>query len=421
MTIVDDHTSPRPPEAPRSRLGWLAVAGVASLGAGAVHAAAVGIHAEHRAAAVTFAVIAAVQLLWGGLALVRPGRAVAVAGSLIGIGAVVGWALAKTVGIGFVSGLERPEALQAADGIAAALAAASAALALVALTATRSGRTGVGQGWSLAGATGGVAAVALFAMVSGAAHVHAHGGADPAELGADTGQDHAAEVVSSATPAVNDDHPADNSGTDHAEAGHDASAMAPVPYDPAKPIDLGGVEGVTPEQQAMAENIVAVTVMRLGQWADPAAAEAAGFRSIGDGFTGHEHFVNPEFRNDDTYLDPDRPESLVYDTSSGERRLVAAMYMVDEGTPLADVPDYGGDLMQWHTHENLCYNAEGQVRGLTDAEGNCAPGLVQPVPTPMIHVWIEPNECGPFAALEGVAGGRIPDGETRLCDDAHGA
>ena len=38
----------------------------------------------------------------------------------------------------------------------------------------------------------------------------------------------------------------------------DAAAVAPVPYDPSKPIDLGGIEGVTPAQQAAAENLVAV-------------------------------------------------------------------------------------------------------------------------------------------------------------------
>ena len=32
----------------------------------------------------------------------------------------------------------------------------------------------------------------------------------------------------------------------------------------------------------------------------------------------------------------------------------------------------------------------------------------------MIHVWITPNECGPFAALEGVGAGTIAAGEERL-------
>lgn len=261
-----------------------------------------------------------------------------------------------------------------------------------------------------------VTAVAFAGMVSGGTHAHASGDAHGAAGHGGDGE--------TAAPA---DHHADEddhaAGEDHGAAAedHHAEAAATVPYDPTKPIDLGGVEGVTPEQQATAENIVAVTVMRLGQWADASVAEAAGFRSIGDGGTGIEHLVHTEFRADGIFLDPDRPESLVYDTSEGGRRLVAAMYMVDEGTALEDVPDYGGALMQWHIHDNLCYNAEGQVRGLTDAEGNCAPGLFKPVPTPMIHVWIEPHPCGPFAALEGIGGGSIKEGEEVLCDHAHGA
>jgi hypothetical protein len=208
-------------------------------------------------------------------------------------------------------------------------------------------------------------------------------------------------------------------GHAHGDGGH--ATGEPVPYDPTKPIDLGGVKGVTLEQQATAENIIAVTLAGLPQWSDPAVAEAAGFRSIGDGSTGIEHFVNQAFMDDDITLDPDHPESLVYDTSDGGRRLVAAMYMEKRGLPLEDVPDLGGALMQWHIHDNLCYNAAGRVAGLTDANGNCRAGLVKPEPTPMIHVWIEPHPCGPFAALEGIGGGKIKEGEEVLCDHAHGA
>ena len=39
----------------------------------------------------------------------------------------------------------------------------------------------------------------------------------------------------------------------------------------------------------------------------------------------------------------------------------------------------------------------------------------------MLHVWIEPNACGPFAALEGPGAGQILPGQTRLCDTAHGS
>jgi hypothetical protein len=241
-----------------------------------------------------------------------------------------------------------------------------------------------------------VTAITVLGMVAAGTHVHSH---DPA------GHSHVAAAAD---------------GSAAAGAQHSHAAVAPVPYDPTKPIDLGGVAGVTPEQQAAAENTVAVTLLRLPHWSDPAVAEAAGFRSIGDGFTGVEHFVNQAFMEDDTILDPDRPESLVYSTEGGGRRLVAAMYMLKRGTPLSDVPNIGGKLMQWHTHENLCYNAQGKVSGITDAAGNCPAGLIKPVPTPMIHVWIEPHRCGPFAALEGIGGGTIAEGEEILCDHAHG-
>lgn len=164
-----------------------------------------------------------------------------------------------------------------------------------------------------------------------------------------------------------------------------------------------------------------MTLTRLPQWTDSAVAEAAGFRTIGDGGTGHEHLVNASFLDDDVLFDPDRPESLVYDTSGGERRLVAAMYMLAPGTPLDEAPDLGGDLVQWHAHEDLCASPDGLLQGLADAAGNCPAGQVELVTTPMVHVWIEPHRCGPFAALEGFAGGRVPDGESRLCDHAHGS
>ena len=262
-----------------------------------------------------------------------------------------------------------------------------------------------------------VAAIAMtaYGMSAAGTHVHAHG-EEVTTAGAGHGDHgHEAAAASTGTDAA---APAAHAGGEHA---HEASAVAPVPYDPTKPIDLGGVEGVTPEQQAAAENEVAITLLRLPQWKDPAVAEAAGFHSIGDGVTGIEHFVNQEFMSDDHLLDPDYPESLVYSTKGGGRTLVAAMYMTKPGLPLSEVPNIGGKLMQWHTHGNLCYKPDGKLGGLTDAQGNCAAGLVKPVETPMIHVWITPHKCGPFAALEGIGGGTIEEGETRLCDTAHGA
>ncbi|WP_193615338.1 hypothetical protein [Desertimonas flava] len=220
---------------------------------------------------------------------------------------------------------------------------------------------------------------------------------------------------------------AEDQGTAGDVAGDDAvEALAtPRPWDPTQPIDLSGIEGVTPEQQAFAENLVASNLTDLPQWSDPAVAEAAGFRSIGDGATGHEHFINWDWINDDVYLDPDFPESLVYEPQpDGSRQLVSAMYMLPDDTPLDEVPDWGGALMQWHIHSDLCFNMAGdapRVAGLTDAQGECTAPLEKLPEAPMIHVWLTPNPCGPFAALEGVGAGQVQEGEEHFCDEAHGS
>ncbi len=211
----------------------------------------------------------------------------------------------------------------------------------------------------------------------------------------------------------------------HGHGDQPAAEAATAAYDPTKPIDLSGVEGVTPEQQAYAENLVAVNLVRLPQWSDPAVAEAAGFRSIGDGRTGHEHYVNWAWLDDDVWLDPDAPESLVYEPQpDGSKKLVSAMYMLPQSVALADVPDSGGQLMQWHVHDNLCYTDDAeapQVVGITSADGPCRPPLVKHPERPMIHVWITPTPCGPFASLEGVGAGSVLEGEERWCDHAHGS
>jgi len=372
-------------------LGWLAVAGGASLGAGAIHAAAIGVHSEHRAAVVTFTLVAAVQLAFGAIALARPGRLVLVAGALANLAAIAGFVAAKVSGIGFIEGLDAAEAPQIADSLAAGLAAV-AVLAVVAQLAHLGSGLLVGSPLLVGTATLVVASLAVPGMLSAGSHSHAGGHADDA-------------------------HPhgaADASGDAHA-----AAVVPPKPFDPDLPIDLGGVEGVTPQQQAAAENLLAVTVTRLPQFAEVTTAEAQGFVSIGDGFLGHEHYLNQANMDDDRLLDPDHPESLVYDTSVTPKRLVAAMFMLDAGDTLDDVPELGGALTQWHVHDNLCF-AGARVAGLTGADGSCAAGLTKGEERPMIHVWIEPHPCGPFAALDGVAGGTIPEGEQRLCDHAHG-
>jgi hypothetical protein len=174
-------------------------------------------------------------------------------------------------------------------------------------------------------------------------------------------------------------------------------------------IDISNVEGVTPEQERRAADLITETQNNLVRWADYKTALAEGWFSIGDGETGYEHFVNGRALNDGKFLDSTMPESIVYKVYGDKRILVSAMYMA-EGEPDIDAPElvnFAGPLFQWHVHNDLCWRGLGDVAGVVDENGDCPPGsMLRPVQKPMIHVWIVPHPCGPFAAVEGLAEGQ---------------
>jgi hypothetical protein len=358
----------------------LCIGATASLAAGAMHVAAIAPHSEHRQAVWAFLGVALVQLVWGAAAVARPRRWLAAVGIVVGAAAAAGWVLGATRGIPLVDGLDTVQPVRFADGLAAALAGVTVVSCAMALVIHRR---------VMPRLVAGVAVVAVIAL-----------------------------GMPGTVAALNHRHPTTGASVRVVER---ASAVPPRPFDPTLPINLGGVPGVTPQQQARAENLLAATVMLLPQWSDPAYDVAHGFVSIGDGVTGVEHYVSQAFMADDTILNPDKPESLVFDTTVTPKKLVAAMYMLKPGTTLADAPDIGGPLTQFHIHNNLCFDAQSHVAGLTQGNGTCPAALVKGPETPMIHVWITPRQCGPFAALEGIGGGQIKQGEAVACDHVHGA
>lgn len=410
-TVSSAGSSPEPvPKRASTKSDLLSLAALASIAAGVIHATAAGAHSEHKQTVWVFAACAVFQIGWGAVALLRSGRLLALLGVAGNAAALGGWALAKSRGISFIDGLEDSEGVQFADGLAAGLAAAAVLIALLQALGkplvARQPRLPMLGTAALA-----IVAVTLPGIVATGSHHHAAG----------------------------DEH-AHGSGETAAGA-HDHSTMAAKAYDPSLPIDLSGVEGVTPEQQARAENMIALTLARLPQFTDPAHAFDMGYRSIGDSITGFEHFIKWDLINDDKVLDPDYPEALVYEVAdqdrsfggidapppAGTRKLVSAMFMLAEGSTLDSVPDLGGALTQWHVHGDLCFSPdppgpEGpRVVGVTEVGGPCTPPTERLTPVPMIHVWIVSHPCGPFAALEGTGAGQVQEGEERLCDHAHGS
>jgi hypothetical protein len=187
-----------------------AVPALAGIGAGAIHAAAIGTHADHRLLAIIFVVLAVSQLATGVTLLVRPSRAVTKAVVAVNAFAFAGWLLTRTVGVWVIGGLgvQHPGF---ADTVCASLALLAAVAAGMALAGdTRSGATSqwrpTTSGRHLAVASMVVMFLAVPAMSSAATQVHEHGA---------TGAGHAHEAVGDAAtiepavPAIGAQRPAE--------------------------------------------------------------------------------------------------------------------------------------------------------------------------------------------------------------------
>jgi hypothetical protein len=371
-------------------LRFLLAAGVASIAAGVLQVGSVVDHAGESQAVQALAGLTTFQVGWGILAIVHRRRWVAAIGVVLGAAAAVGWVATTTTGIGAVEGLDRAHDAELANITAAAMATLSCVFSSAAA-----------MGWSLTwGArttiSGGLAAVLVgLASVPGLVSL---GAAETA--GEASGTEMASDPAGESEAAGSDATAVDG----EVEERPDSDDVGPRPFDPTLPIDLSGASGVSPEEQAQAENLVAVTLDRLPRYADPQVAIDDGFVSIGDGFTGHEHLLNPVHLRDEFVLDPDRPEAVVYELEGGEKTLVAAMFMLSQGQGMEDVPDVGGSLLPWYVHSDLCFGATGSqftIAGIVGEDEPCPAGALK-MQIPMVHVWVAPQACGPFAPSNGL-------------------
>lgn len=145
------------------------------------------------------------------------------------------------------------------------------------------------------------------------------------------------------------------------------------------------------EQRAAAERLLAEIRTTARGWRNLRAAAAAGFdtrtvrRRAGDDSVHYLHAEHYRYSHDRLYLDPRRPEALIYANMPGRRPLVLVgmMFSMPRGmhgrTP-------GGPITRWHTH-TVC--ARGGQRGLTPRpDGSCPPGTSARQGSEMLHVWL---------------------------------
>ena len=386
------------------------MAALASVGAGAVHAAAAGVHAEHPQLARLFIVMAAGQLGVGLWALLRPAAKAAWAVGAVNSIAVGGWLITRLMGVSWIEGLEVREAAQFADSACALLGAVAAGAAFA---ATLVGwRPSLPSRLSLPSLA--VAALAVPAMWMGGTHAHAHSGS-AADSHAHTESAAPATTVASADTSTAD-APSDTTADTTGDTVPSDATLWPRPWDPATGVDMSGVPGVSAEQQARAQALIDETLEVLPRWADTATAIADGYVSIGDAGTGSEHYIKGSLINDGIMLDPNLPESLVYNVVGDQRTLAGVMFIASpRPTDDPSLTDWAGALMTWHNHGNLCWNLENgilKVIGVTnETTGECDRGFNAGGEVPMVHVWIVAHPCGPFAALEGQGAGQaaVPD------------
>ncbi|HEX7276018.1 MAG TPA: hypothetical protein VF244_01455 [Acidimicrobiales bacterium] len=334
-----------------------AMAGLLTVGAGLVHAAAAGTHSDEPTLVKLFAATALVQVIVGALAVFRPSRRVVALAALLGGAAVATWILSRTTGVPFIASLSEPEAVGLQDLMATVMEAAAVVVAAAALhLGPRAGPARLSPLWLLA------LSPTLVGMT--ASHVHS------------TGHDHMAA------------------------GGHDVHVGLA-----ADPIFSGADTSSSSEAELLtAANLVLRTREAVrSRFPSEAAVIAAGYTSIGDGFpfSSFEHFVHSGYIRDGYELDPDRIESIVVESTPTGKWVVSAMYILEPGRTLANAPGQGA-LMTWHEHQNICWDATGtRIAGFVHGDGVCHPSGTFRVTPPMLHVWMRDHECGPFAGIEG--------------------
>jgi hypothetical protein len=155
----------------------------------------------------------------------------------------------------------------------------------------------------------------------------------------------------------------------------------------------------SPSQRAAAERLLAQIRATARGWRRLPDATAAGFdtrtarRRPGDRSVHYLHAEHHVYSHDGRYLDPQRPEALIYANVPGHPLLlVGAMFSMPRGMR---GPTPGGPITRWHTHR-VC--ARGGARGLTPRpDGSCPPGTKAREGSEMLHVWFTLDLRSAFA------------------------
>jgi hypothetical protein len=363
---------PRHPERPPGVTATLAAACTA--GAAALHFVAAGSHAGSGVDVAVFSAVAWVQLALAALLVLRPSRGALAATAALSLAVIGGWVASRTDGLPWGAHRDVAEDVGAADLLASTLEAAVVLLALVPGTVMTTARTARAIGVAALLSVGAMATVA--AATGEAAHDHGHDHA----LGGDEADAH--------------DHGAE------AAAGHDDDDHVAVPDDDghAGHVTHECTAPVTAQQQAAADELVAVTRAEVQRYDDLAVALAEGYVPITPEEAQIVHYAKPSALGDGETLDPTDVESLVYGFDRKRTPyFLGAMYLLDDVDAVPPMP--GGCLTSWHAHDNLCLASGRGMVATVSARGECPEGSTNTTTPMMLHVWSLDLPTGPFSEL----------------------
>ena len=417
----------------------LAIASIASAAAGVLHATAAGIHADHPELARLFVVLTIAQVgvaVWG---FVRPGRLAAAALAAVNAIALAGWVATRITGISWISGLESAERPQPADTIAAVFAAVALLMAVVSLARRMP---------AIPSHTVTVVAVAAgLLVVPGLVNAtnHDHAGHDHTATAAESDlHDHGTDggaatgAAAAATELVRgrvdaDDRPRPRPHDHRADGQHGGHAGHGPGSRPAPPLrpDLADRPRRGPRRHAPAAGVRReprrrrrFATCRSGPTRPsprrPVSARSAtpspvtSTTSSGTGSTTTCGSIPTTRRASCSSRNPTARRS-----SCRRCSCCPSGYTARRRAGLGR----GADAVA-HPRRPVLHRRRRRPAGRQGSSRSAHPARRRwstSCSSPMIHVWITPTPCGPFAALEGIGGGQVPEGEDVLCDHVHGA
>ena len=178
---------------------------------------------------------------------------------------------------------------------------------------------------------------------------------------------------------------------------HDPPAASVLPTGPIVSVNDPRLSSA---QQNAANSLLIASRSTIASFPNITALAAGGYVSVGDNSSGLQHWVKDAFTNDGLEVDPNHIESFVVNIASGQT--VGAMFILEPGKTMANVPEIAGELTQWHIHKTICFSTSQIWRFVSFASNNnCPSGAAPRTVPPMMHVWSYDPPCGPFVGTEG--------------------